>query len=183
VPTAQDCINDADLALIVAAGDSLDYTTTSANCQACFVAANDVADATAAAAAEEACWKCTPNVGNCKCTVPEVMSFNVDDDAISADCRSCSYAAGTDTGSECVDKSCTGADCRCTTADGAVAAYQPCNADRTSCVSADCMACYTIKDDDDTAACYTPAPAATTSGAGTAAPVLALAATVAFLAL
>ncbi len=178
MPTAQDCINDADLALIVAAGAGLDYTTTSANCQACFVAAGDDA------AAADACWKCTPDVGNCQCTVAEVMSFNTpDENTISADCLSCSYAAGTDTGSECVDKSCTGAACSCTAADGAVASYQPCNADRTSCVSPDCMACFTIAADG--ATCYSSGPttASTASGAGTAAPVLVLAATVAFLAL
>ena len=179
MPTAQDCINDADLALLEAAGADFDYTTTSANCQACFVAAG--ADDTAA---QEACWKCTPNVGNCKCTPAEVMAFNTaDDNTISADCRSCSYAAGTATGSECVDKSCTGATCACTAADGEVAAYQPCNADRTSCVSPNCMACFTIAADG--ATCYSSGPttAPTASGAGTAAPVLVLAATVAFLAL
>ena len=176
MPTAQDCINDADLTILLAGGA---WDTTSANCQACFVAAGD--DDTAA---QEACWKCTPNVGNCKCTVAEVMSFTVDDDAISADCRSCSYTAGTDTGSECVDKSCTGAACACSQADHGVAAGAACNTDRSSCVSANCMACFTIKGDD-AADCYTAAfaPGVTTSGAGTAAPVLALAATVAFLAL
>jgi hypothetical protein len=176
VPTAQDCINDADLTILLAGGA---WDTTSANCQACFVAAGD--DDTAA---QEACWKCTPNVGNCKCTVAEVMSFNVDDDAISADCRSCSVLRP-NTGSECVDKSCTGAACACSQADHGVAAGAACNTDRSSCVSANCMACFTIKGDD-AADCYTAAfapGAATTSGAGTAAPVLALAATVAFLAL
>ncbi len=137
-------------------------------------------------AAQEACWKCTPGAAGCQCTVAEVMSTMTDN---SAGCRSCSYTAGESTGIDCVAKTCTGACCVCSSADLAVASGQPCNADQTSCVTANCMACFTIAEvgNEDGAGCYTaaacPATGGTASTAGTTAPVVALAATVTFLAL
>jgi hypothetical protein len=79
---------------------------------------------------------------------------------------------------------CTGAACVCSSVDLAVNEGQPCTADGSTCVSANCMACYDFRPVADHGACYalaTQDPSG--SGAGTVVPVLVLAAIGAFLAL
>lgn len=164
---------------------------TSAGCQRCFVAATDCP---AAGSSESggpqctACYSCTAPAADCGCTVAEIMNAG-DHAGLSTGCWSCVAATGVNADNLVATcntaATCTGAACRCSSADHAINAGQPCAADGTTCVSANCMACYDFRPVADHGVCYTAAPTTPSpaSGAGTVAPVLVLAATGAFLAL